>query len=78
MPADDLQKQITALEKRINADELVTRELANRIDAALAIIGKLTELHDNRVYFDSHGGNRFQQIINSYKKSHYPESQKKA
>ena len=76
MPADDLQKQITALEKRIQADELVTRELANRIDAALVIIGKLTELHDDRVYFDSHGVNRSQQIINSYNKSHSP--QKKA
>ena len=73
MPADELEKQITALEKRINADELVTRELANRIDAALAIIGKLTELHDNRVYFDTHGVNRSQQIINSYNKSHCPK-----
>ena len=73
MPADDLQKQITALEKRINADELVTRELANRIDAALAIIGKLTELHDDRVYFDSHGVNRSLQIINSYNKPHDPK-----
>lgn len=70
MPADELEKQITALEKRIHANELVTRELANRIDAALAIIDKLTELHDNRVYFDSHGVNRRLQIINSYNKSH--------
>ena len=70
MPADDLKTQITALEKRIHADELVTRELANRIDAALAIIGKLTELHDDRVYFDSHGVNRSLQIINSYNKNH--------
>ena len=76
MSADELEKQITALEKRITADELVTKELANRIDAALAIIGKLTELHDNRIYFDSHGVNRSLQIINSYNKSHYP--QKKA
>ena len=46
MPADDLQNQITTLEKRIHADELVTRELANRIDAALATLSKLTELQD--------------------------------
>lgn len=59
MPADDLQNQITTLEKRIHADELVTRELANRIDAALATLSKLTELQDYRVYFDTH--------------SHYPK-----
>ena len=87
MPADDLQTQITALEKRVNADELVTRELANRIDAALTVIARLTELEDQRKYFAPRWNaskeqklvdDDYKQIIQSYKKSHYPKSQKKA
>ena len=82
MPADDLQTQITALENRIHANELVTKELANRIDAALATIAKLTELEDQRKYFYPRWNAskeqkivdaEYKQIINSHHKSHYPK-----
>ena len=87
MPADDLQNQITALEKRIHANELITKELANRIDAALSIIGKLTELEDQRKYFYPRWSaskeqklvdEEYKQIINSHHKIHYTKDKKKA
>lgn len=82
MSANELQKQVEALDKRIHANELVTKELANRIDAALAIIGKLTELEDMRKYFAPRWtaskeqkivDAEYKQIIQSHKKSHYPK-----
>lgn len=87
MSADELQKQVEALDKRIHANELLTRELANRVDAALAIIGKLTELEDQRKYFYPRWtaskeqklvDDEYKQIINSHHKIHYPKSKKKA
>lgn len=87
MKSDELQTQITALENRIHANELVTKELANRIDAALAVIAKLTELEDQRKYFYPRWtaskekklvDDEYKQIINSHHKIHYPKSKKKA
>lgn len=87
MSADELQKQVEALDKRIHANELVTRELANRVDAALAVIAKLTELEDQRKYFYPRWtaskeqklvDDEYKQIINSHHKIHYPKSKKKA
>lgn len=77
MRADDLENQIAALEKRVQANELVTRELAHRIDAVLVAISKLTELQDMRKYFakrwtakDEHElvDEEYRQIINSHSK----------
>lgn len=87
MTSDELQTQITALDKRLHANELVTKELANRIDAALSIIGKLTELEKQRKYFASRWtasqehelvDAEYKQIISSYNKFHYPKPKKKA
>lgn len=87
MSANELQNQITALEKRVKANELLTRELANRVDAALAIIGKLTELEDMRKYFAPHWSPKdeqklvdaeYKQIINSHHKINYSKPKKKA
>lgn len=87
MSADELQKQVEALDKRIHANELVTKELANRIDAALAVIARLTELEDQRKYFYPRWSvskeqklvdDEYKQIINAHHKIHYPKSQKKA
>lgn len=87
MSADELQKQVEALDKRIHANELVTKELANRVDAALAVIARLTELEDQRKYFYPRWtaskeqklvDDEYKQIINSHHKIHYPKSQKKA
>lgn len=87
MKSDELQNQITALENRIHANELVTKELANRIDAAISIIAKLTELEKQRKYFyprwtasQEHElvDSEYKQIISSYNKFHYPKPKKKA
>lgn len=86
MRADELENQITTLEKRIQANELVTRELAHRIDAVLVAISKLTELQDMRKYFakrwtakDEHElvDEEYRQIINSHSKIHYQKAKKK-
>lgn len=87
MSADELQKQVEELDKRIHANELLTRELANRVDAALAVIARLTELEDQRKYFYPRWtaskeqklvDDEYKQIINSHHKIHYPKSKKKA
>ena len=61
----------------MRADELVTRELAHRLDAVLVAISKLTELQDMRKYFarrwtasDEHElvDEEYRQIINSHSK----------
>lgn len=87
MKSDELQKQVEALDKRVKANELVTKELANRVDAALAVIARLTELEDMRKYFAPHWTPKdeqklvdaeYKQIINSHHKIHYTKSKKKA
>lgn len=86
MRADELENQIATLEKRINANELVTRELAHRIDAVLVAISKLTELQDMRKYFAPRWtaakehelvDEEYRQIINSHSKIHYQKAKKK-
>lgn len=77
MRADELENQIAALNKRVQANELVTRELAHRLNAVLATIAKLTELQDMRKYFAPRWtaakehelvDEEYRQIINSHSK----------